>query len=114
MILIVASTKDVASMNIAQKIISLYGFEKSTTCFQDNPLYVKRIQSREVKLVFINEETIWTQYITDHFSPQLVVFVSRHSGVAGIPTLSVHTPGNLATPNLAVFPERFRFVQPAP
>ena len=35
------------------------------------------------------------QHITDYFSPQLLVFVSRHSGVAGIPTLSVHTPGNL-------------------
>jgi len=95
MILIVASTTDLASMNIAQKLISNYKFEKMETSFQQNPTYSKRIQDAEVKLVFINQETIWAQYITDHFSPQLVVFVSRHSGVAGIPTLSVHTPGNL-------------------
>jgi len=106
MILILASTKDIASMNIAQKLISLYEFEKTGASFQHNPLYSKRIQGREVKLVFINEETIWAQYITDHFSPQLIVFVSRHSGVAGIPTLSVHTPGNLGDAELGGLPKR--------
>jgi len=29
-----------------------------------------------------------------YFTPELFVFVSRHSSVSGIPTLSVHTPGN--------------------
>lgn len=95
MILIVASTTDVASMNIAQKIIDSYAFEKLSERFQQNPIYFKHVGKLEVKLVLINQETIWAQYITDHFSPQLLIFVSRHSGVAGIPTLSVHTPGNL-------------------
>jgi len=95
MILIVASKTDLASVNIAQKLISNYKFEKTETSFQQNPIYSKKIQDAEVKLVFINQETIWAQYITDHFSPQLIIFVSRHSGMAGIPTLSVHTPGNL-------------------
>jgi len=95
MILIVASTRDVAGINIAKQIIEHYGFEKTSESFQRNPLYFKSMKGREIKLVFINEETIWAQYITDYFSPELLVFVSRHSGVAGIPTLSVHTPGNL-------------------
>jgi len=106
MILIVASTKDVASVNIAQKLTNLYGFEKIETSFQQNPVYLKRIQEKEVKLVFVNEETIWTQNITDYFSPQLVVFVSRHSGVAGIPTLSVHTPGNIGNAELGGLAKR--------
>jgi D-aminoacyl-tRNA deacylase len=95
MFLIVASKKDVAGMNIAQQIIDRYGFEKTSEFFQQNPLYFRNLQGREIKLVFLNEETILAQHITDHFSPQLIVFVSKHSGVAGIPTLSVHTPGNL-------------------
>jgi len=106
MILVVASTKDVASMNIAQKLISLYGFEKTEASFQQNSVYSKESRGIEVKLVFINEETVWAQYITDHFSPQLLVFVSRHSGVAGIPTLSVHTPGNLGDAELGGLPKR--------
>jgi D-aminoacyl-tRNA deacylase len=96
MILIVASTIDVASVNIAQKLISNYHFEKTESGFQQNPIFKKKIKDAEINLVFINEETIRAQHITDHFSPQLVIFVSRHSGVAGIPTLSVHTPGNLS------------------
>ena len=106
MLLIVASTKDVASVNIAQKLINLYGFKEAETSFQHNPMYIKTIQGKEVKLVFINEETIWAQYITDHFSPELVVFVSRHSGVAGIPTLSVHTPGNMGNAELGGMAKR--------
>jgi D-aminoacyl-tRNA deacylase len=95
MFLIVASKKDVAGMNIAKQIIDSYGFEKTSENFQQNPLYFKNLQGKKIKLVFLNEETIFAQHITDNFSPQLLVFVSRHSGVAGIPTLSVHTPGNL-------------------
>ena len=93
--LIVASKTDVASVNIAQKIIDIYRFEKTARSFQENPVYAKSAEDVEVSLVFVNRETIWAQDITDYFKPQLIVFVSRHSGVAGIPTLSVHTPGNL-------------------
>jgi D-aminoacyl-tRNA deacylase len=95
MILTVASTKDVASMNIAQKLIELYKFEKIQTSYHENPIYEKRIEDKAIKLVFINQETIWAQNLTDHFTASLIVFISRHSGVAGIPTLSVHVPGNL-------------------
>jgi D-aminoacyl-tRNA deacylase len=93
--IIVASKTDVASVNIAEKIISNYKFEKAATSFQENPIYFKSVEDVEVSLIFINQETIWAQYITDYFKPQLIIFASRHSGVAGIPTLSVHTPGNL-------------------
>lgn len=94
MILIAASTKDIASMNIAQKIIDNYGFERLSESFQQNPVYRKTISRQEAKLVFVNEELIHTQFLTDFFTPKLLVFVSRHSSVSGIPTLSVHTPGN--------------------
>ena len=95
MILIVASTKDLAGMNIAQQIVQHYELEEGSESFHQNPIYLKKIQGREVRLLFINEEIIYTQFITDFFTPELLIFVSRHSSVSGIPTLSVHTPGNL-------------------
>lgn len=95
MILIVASTKDIAGMNIAKLLIEYYKFEKTSEMFHQNSIYLKNVQGNDVKLVFVNEEIIQTQFITDYFSPQLIVFVSRHSAQSGIPTLSVHTPGNL-------------------
>ena len=74
MILIVASTKDTAGMNIAQKIIDHHKFEKLSETFQKNPVYYKTVQNQEAKLLFINEEIINTQFITDFFTPQLLVF----------------------------------------
>jgi len=106
MILIVASTKDLAGVNIAQQIIQHYKFEETSESFQQNPIYLKKIQGEEVRLVFINEEIINTQFITDFFTPRLLVFVSRHSSVSGIPTLSVHTPGNFGAAELGGLPKK--------
>jgi len=106
MILIVASTEDIAGTNIAQKIIDHYKFEELSETFQKNPTYSKTIQNQETKLLFVDEEIINTQFITDFFTPQLLVFVSKHSSVSGIPTLSVHTPGNLAEAELGGIPRK--------
>lgn len=95
MILIVASTKDAASINIRQQLLDQYGFEESTERFHSSPIYHKAIGGNEVKLVTINKETIYYQAITDHFNPQLIIYISRHSSKSGKPTLSVHAPGNL-------------------
>jgi D-aminoacyl-tRNA deacylase len=106
MILIVASTEDTAGMNIAQKIIEHYKFEKLSETFHKNPVYSKKVQNKEVKLLFVNVEITKTQFITDFFTPQLLVFVSKHKSVSGIPTLSVHTPGNLADAELGGLPRK--------
>jgi len=100
MILIVASTKDVAGMNIAQQILDNYDFEKVEERFHQNPVYSKKLQDSLVKLVFVNEDIVNTQFITQFFSPQLLVFISKHRSVSGFPTLSVHTPGNLSKAEL--------------
>jgi D-aminoacyl-tRNA deacylase len=106
MILIVASTKDVAGMNIAQQILDNYGFEKVEERFHQNPVYSKIVQNSLVKLVFVNEEIVNTQFITEFFSPQLLVFISKHRSVSGLPTLSVHTPGNLSKAELGGIPRK--------
>jgi len=106
MILIVASTEDVAGMNIAQQLIAHHDFEKVSEVFHQNPVYSRKVQNREVKLVFVNDEIVNTQFITQFFSPQLLVFISKHRSVSGLPTLSVHTPGNLAEAELGGIPRR--------
>ena len=104
MILVVASKKDVAGMNIAQKILDHYDFEKTSEAFQENPVYLKNFEGMEFKLVFVNEDSVYAQFITDFFNPELIVFVSRHNSSSGIPTLSVHTPGNLGKAELGGVP----------
>ena len=106
MILIAASTKDIASMNIATQIIERYSFEKLSDAFQNNSMYLKHVANRDVKLVFTNQDLIHSQNITEHFKTDLVVFVSRHASVSGLPTLSVHVPGNLDKAELGGLPKR--------
>ncbi len=96
MILIAASTKDIASMNIANHIIERYSFEKLPEKFQENSIYFKHVANRDIRMIFTNQELIRSQCITEHFKTDLVIFTSRHASQSGFPTLSVHTPGNLS------------------
>jgi len=95
LILMVASEKDVASINIAQQLLEHYDFEKTSEEYQGKPTYIMKVRNREIKLIFTKQDLIYTQNITEHFSPQLIIYISRHSSASGTPTLSVHTPGNL-------------------
>jgi len=96
MILLVASNKDVAGLNIARQVLDHYPFKVTGTTFQKNPVYQAQVNKKEVTLIFLNEETINAQTLTDNFTnPSLIVFISRHSSTSGKPTLSVHTPGNI-------------------
>ncbi len=95
MILLLASEKDVASVNIARKLLEHYDFEKTSETFDSNPIYFLNFGNREIKLVYTKEDLIYTQDITEHFQPELIIYISRHSSASGRPTLSVHTPGNL-------------------
>jgi D-aminoacyl-tRNA deacylase len=95
-VLIVASEKDAASMTIRKQLLARNGFSPSEERFHGNPIYQMTVDRRIAKLVTIQEESIYNQTLTDHFAPQLVIYISRHSSKTGTPTLSVHTPGNPA------------------
>ena len=105
MILIVASNKDTASLNIKDQILSNYVFSKTKT-FQENPTYTADLNGKKVILATLNEESVNAQYIIDDFpAAKLVVFISRHSSQSGKPTLSVHTPGNFGDADLGGLPK---------
>mgnify|MGYP001051191742 CR=1 FL=1 len=96
MILIVASNMDMASLNIARQIRNNYDFKETAENFQRAPIYSAEVNGKTIKLVTLNEESVYAQNLTDFFSNlELIVFISRHSSISGTPTLSVHTSGNL-------------------
>ena len=107
MILLVASNKDTASLNIAQQVLEHYPFKITGTTFQKNPIYSAQVNKKDVTFIIISEETLTAQNLTDHFTnPQLIVFISRHSSTSGKPTLSVHTPGNLGIAEFGGLPQQ--------
>ncbi len=96
MIIFITSKKDTAGINIADQLINNYSFEKVSEKFQNNPVYKKKLHNKETKLLFVEEEIVNTQFLENLINPELLIFLSRHSSATGIPTLSVHTPGNLS------------------
>ncbi len=107
MILLVASNKDPAGLNIVRQVIDHYRFKVTDTTFQKNPVFHTEVNKKEVTLIILNEETIKAQTLTENFTkPELIVFISRHSSTSGRPTLSVHTPGNIGLAELGGMPKQ--------
>jgi len=110
MILLVASSKDIASMNIKKQVLDHYQFEKTTDSFQENTVLEAYISQKKVKFLTLNQESVYAQNLTDSFTElELVIFISRHSSESGTPTLSVHTPGNLGDAELGGVPRKVSF-----
>lgn len=102
MILLVASTKDPASVNIAKQILKNYSFKLcKEEKIKEAQVYTAEISRKEVKLTVVEKELVYAQDITNICSSlELVIFISRHSSASGTPTLSVHAPGNLGGASL--------------
>ncbi len=106
MILLVASDKDTASLNIKHQILNHYPFNKSKESFQQKTLYDAQINGQIVTLVTLNEESVRAQNLPEQFpNANLIVFISKHSSQSGKPTLSVHTPGNFGNAELGGLPK---------
>jgi D-aminoacyl-tRNA deacylase len=106
MILIAASHKDMAGLNIARQILSYYPFNLTGETFQDHPVHSADVKGKKVTLVILSQEAVTSQHLPDYFTKlSLIAFISRHSSKSGTPTLSVHTPGNFAAAELGGLPK---------
>jgi D-aminoacyl-tRNA deacylase len=105
MILLVASNKDIASLNIKQEILNNYPFKPTAENFQQNLTYTANLNSHKITLATLNQESVSAQSLPESFpEAKLIIFISRHSSQSGKPTLSVHTPGNFAEAGLGGLP----------
>jgi D-aminoacyl-tRNA deacylase len=90
---VVVSKKDLAGLNIAKVLIQNYEFEKSESSFDAYPVFSRGSSS----LIFTRKDIIFVDYLDEFFQPDLYIFASRHKARAGIPTLTVHSPGNFSS-----------------
>ena len=106
MILLVASKKDIASLNIKKQILKQYPFKKTSKTFQKNSIYEANLSGKDIMLVTLNQESVNAQNLPECFpNSEIDVFISRHSSASGKPTLSVHTPGNFDEAMLGGLPK---------
>ena len=93
--IIVTSEEDLASQTIKNHLLKEYDFKEEGS-FEGNPVY---IHEKGVKLITIKNKLIESDYLSDHFSPDLFIYASRHKAKSELPALLVHSTGNWGTDN---------------
>jgi len=103
--LILASKQDLAGMNIAHHLTELFDFEK----IQENHYICK-----DCFLAFIEKDSVYAEFVEKEFDREIdfIIFASRHSSEAGVPSLTAHTPGNFGAADFGGSPEEICFSNP--
>ena len=97
-VLIIASNKDPASINIKNCLLKQSQWENINT-FYENKVY-KNIKNQNLIIITINDRKILHDNIDTEvqqnlgLKPKLAIFISRHTSKTGNPTLTLHPIGN--------------------
>lgn len=91
-LVIVASIKDLAGINVANYLIENHGFLKADECFEGQSVYIKD----DVKLIFTQKDLLKAEHLDAYFDPICFIFISRHKSESKVPCLTAHFPGNFA------------------
>ncbi|MEM3078611.1 MAG: D-aminoacyl-tRNA deacylase [Nitrososphaerales archaeon] len=94
-LVIVSSNEDIASINIAKMLIEGFGFRETDEKFDGSPIFIKD----NLKLIRIEKDLIFADYLNDHFLADAYIFISRHKSESKIPCLTTHFPGNFSDDN---------------
>ncbi len=92
-ILILASQRDAAALNIADKLIGDHGFEQSKCVSSSSQCYVRG----NAQLIYLDRDLIYADGIDTEFPCEAIIFASRHKSDSGDPTLTTHVCGNLGS-----------------
>jgi len=90
----VCSVQDIAGINISERLREEMSFTEVETGEGEEGKWVGEIAGREVLLVHRQEDILYCNNLEKIYSPDLIIFASRHSSATGEPTLCVHVPGN--------------------
>ncbi len=89
-VLIAASQKDTASLNIAERLIENYSFKETEKQYCGRPI----LEHDGILLVHIDVDGIHARNLDKDLQVDTIIFVSRHSSESGQRSLTVHTTGN--------------------
>jgi D-aminoacyl-tRNA deacylase len=95
-IVIVASRSDTASQSMASSLIEEHDFKSTGIVFQGEYVYARG----NMLLVYIQEEPVYPPDLDKFFNPYSYIFLSRHSSSSMIPSVTVHSTGNLGEAKL--------------
>ncbi len=87
---IIVSTLDPAGMNIRDKLINEQHFKDAGEKFEGEPIYT----NGETLLYTVTKRTIDCEHIDKDIKADIICFATKHQSEKGVPSLSVHAPGN--------------------
>lgn len=93
-VLVIASQRDPAGLNIASWLSREYGFDRSTD-YPDG----RFTRKEDVLLARVEQESIHIEKVDSDAPITSVIFASRHTSEKEQPCLTVHCPGNVLNEN---------------
>ncbi len=107
--LIIASSRDPASLSIARNLIQGHSF-RPLESFPSKPAIYER---EDARLIILEKESIYVEPNDINVKAGSIIFVSKHRSDTGTPALTVHATGNLTREAMyGGNPEEVAFVEP--
>ena len=91
---IISSSKDPAGINIRNRLIGLFDFEKATEKFDGNEVFSFKTGDKIIKLYLTNEDLISAENIDKKIIADSYIFASKHRSKENTPSFAVHPIGN--------------------
>lgn len=102
-IAIVCSTADPASANIHRSLLATTPWQTEGT-WHNHPIYTTHCKHTRVHLYLTDQDSTRLEHIDESITAFLFIFPTKHQSKAGIPSLSVHAPGNWSTAEMGGSP----------
>jgi len=99
-IAIIVSLCDLAGINIKECLLELYPFKELGEPFCRHPVYSLCSEFHDARLYTVETDSIFCEGIDRRIGADLFIFATKHQSKSGIPSLSVHAPGNWAMAEL--------------
>lgn len=107
---IIMSTQDPAGMNIKTNLLVTGEFTELADVFDGHQVFEHR--SRNARLYTTDRQCIHAEHIDRDINAQYFIFATRHRAKSGIPSLTVHAPGNWADAQLGGSPRKVSVPMP--
>ncbi len=96
-IALIISTQDYAGLNIQQALLQNAPFQERKECFENKPTHEWRNELHTIRMYMTNDWCVKAEGIDSRICwPEcdLIVFPITHRSAEGVPSLTVHAPGN--------------------
>lgn len=88
---IIVSEKDIAGLNIKNKLLKQYNFCLAEEHFGKYPVFEL---GHHTKLYTLEDDSIHSEHLDKNIDAECFIFATKHQAASGTHSLSVHVPGN--------------------